>query len=99
MSIDWTQWLPTALTSTSSPSWTALPEQRTQPSLLIDTLKDRKKVFISYAREDFNKAKRLYNDLRAAAVDPWLDRESILPGQKWKGAIRSAIKTSRYFVA
>ena len=43
-------------------------------------------VFISYAREDFPAAKRIYDELRRAGVEPWLDKESLLPGQKWKVA-------------
>ena len=57
------------------------------------------KVFISYAREDADKATMLYQYLKAAGLDPWLDKESILPGQQWKSAIRNAIKDSRYFIA
>ena len=56
-------------------------------------------VFISYAREDSNAAKRLYNDLRSAGLNPWLDKESILPGQNWEIEIKKAIKNSRYFLS
>jgi hypothetical protein len=57
------------------------------------------KVFLSYAREDFNTALRLFNDLRKAGIDVWLDREVLLPGQNWKAAIRQAIRESRFFLA
>jgi hypothetical protein len=56
-------------------------------------------VFISYAREDSNAAKRLYEDLKKANLNPWLDKESILPGQNWENEIRKAIKNSTYFIA
>jgi hypothetical protein len=56
-------------------------------------------VFISYAREDSDAAKRLYNDLKNAHLNPWLDVESILPGENWDAAIKKAIKNSRYFMA
>src|SRR5215211_4162906 len=56
------------------------------------------KVFISYAREDAEAANRLYNDMKMAGLDPWLDTQSLLGGQNWKIAIRGAIKNSRYFV-
>jgi hypothetical protein len=56
-------------------------------------------VFISYAREDSDAARRVYNDLRVAGLNPWLDKESLLPGQSWENEIRKAIKKSRYFIA
>jgi hypothetical protein len=56
-------------------------------------------VFISYASEDFDAARRLYNDLKNVGLNPWLDKESILPGLNWEIEIRSAIKNSRYFLS
>lgn len=56
-------------------------------------------MFISYAREDFDAAKRLYNDLKIAGLNPWLDKESLLPGQQWEVEIRKAIKNSTCFLA
>src|SRR5215212_11676903 len=56
------------------------------------------KVFISYSREDTDAANRLYNDLKMAGLDPWLDTQSLLAGQDWKIAIKDAIKSSRYFI-
>jgi hypothetical protein len=57
------------------------------------------KVFICYAREDAEIAFRLYRDLKAASVDPWLDRECLRPGQRWSDAIAEAIRESDYFLA
>lgn len=57
------------------------------------------KAFISYAREDYPDALQLYRDLKQKGVDPWLDKESILPGVRWKEAVNSAIRDSRYFIA
>lgn len=59
---------------------------------------DNKKAFISYAEEDQNYAKRLYEDLINKNVEVWFDKESLLPGQKWKIEIRKAIQASRYFI-
>ena len=56
-------------------------------------------VFISYAREDSYAAKRLWKDLKDAGLNPWLDKESLLPGQQWELEIRKAIKNSAYFLA
>ncbi|MGH8627214.1 MAG: toll/interleukin-1 receptor domain-containing protein [Gammaproteobacteria bacterium] len=56
-------------------------------------------VFLSYAHEDRPEATRLYADLTAAGLPVWFDQESLLPGQQWKPAIRTAIRNSRFFVA
>lgn len=56
-------------------------------------------VFLSYARANAEPALRLYHDLSQAGVDVWLDQESLLPGQLWKPAIESAIRSTRYFIA
>lgn len=56
-------------------------------------------VFISYAREDFSSAQRLYQDLKEAGLEPWIDTEGLRPGEKWEAAIKRAIKNSRYFIA
>jgi hypothetical protein len=55
--------------------------------------------FISYAREDAVTAGRLYNDVKLAGGDPWLDREKLLGGQNWEAAIRGAIRNSTHFLA
>jgi len=58
-----------------------------------------KNVFISYAKEDFKHAKKLYNDLKKAGISPWLDKYNILPGQNWKYKITKAIENSIFFIA
>jgi 6-phosphofructokinase 1 len=55
-------------------------------------------VFISYAREDMNFAKRLWSDLHNVGMSPWLDKEDLLPGQRWKTEIVKAIRKSTYFI-
>jgi hypothetical protein len=57
------------------------------------------RVFISYAREDADEARRLYMDLKAAGADPWLDEKDLRGGQRWKRALNDAISQCRYFVA
>ncbi len=56
------------------------------------------KIFISYAREDYETAKKLYNDLKTAGAEPWMDKIDILPGQWWKTEISSAIRNCQYFL-
>ncbi|MGC1931965.1 MAG: toll/interleukin-1 receptor domain-containing protein, partial [Candidatus Nitrosopolaris sp.] len=62
-------------------------------------MQEQNTVFLSYAREDSDAAKRLYEDLKNDGLSPWLDKESLLPGQNWEIEIRKAIKNSRYFIA
>jgi len=56
-------------------------------------------VFISYAREDSTAARKLYDELQRIGADPWLDEVSLLPGERWKVAIKKAIRASSYFIA
>ncbi len=56
-------------------------------------------VFISYAREDEEAARRIYRDLIQLGAEPWLDKEAILPGQDWERAIKQAIRKSSFFIA
>jgi hypothetical protein len=58
-----------------------------------------RQVFINYYKEDVSYASRLYSDLRAANLNPWIDKEDILPGQYTMDATMKAIKESDYFVA
>lgn len=57
------------------------------------------KVFISYAREDVEHARRVHEALKNAGANPWLDEVDLLPGQDWRNAITTAISESRYFIA
>ncbi len=57
------------------------------------------KVFISYAREDIETAKKLYHDLKRAGISPWMDKQDLLPGQNWRVMISKAIQESKYFLA
>lgn len=88
----WTEWLPSGLTKdngTSNPyDWRiwvprALRENSQQDSMTKKEVSPKgsgETVFISYAREDFDKAKRLYDDLRRVNLNPWLDKESLRGG-------------------
>ena len=56
-------------------------------------------VFINYYEKDASYAHRLYSDLRAADLSPWIDKENILPGQDIRRETWIAIKESDYFIA
>jgi formylglycine-generating enzyme required for sulfatase activity len=53
-------------------------------------------IFISYAREDQKPIEALYQKLVAAGYQPWLDREHILPGQRWEPVIKQALRRSDF---
>ena len=57
------------------------------------------KVFISYGKEDYDSARRIYDELKKAGAEVFLDTESILPGQRWRQAIKKGIKESNFFIA
>lgn len=62
-------------------------------------MNDKTKVFLSYAKEDQTYTRRLFEELKNRNIEVWFDKESLLPGQKWKIEIRKAIQASRYFIA
>lgn len=55
-------------------------------------------VFISYAREDVEHARRLADDLRACGFRAWLDVERLAPGDRWEPAIQKALGESSYCI-
>jgi hypothetical protein len=55
-------------------------------------------AFISYVRENADQVDRLVLDLYKHGVDTWTDQK-ILAGQRWKAAIRDAIKEGLAFLA
>lgn len=59
----------------------------------------RPRVFLAYATEDVSAADRLYQLLDDAGFSPWMDRHKLLPGQRWRKALREAVAASDYFIA
>ena len=55
---------------------------------------DKLRVFISYSKGDIGKVNSLYYVLRYFGFDPWIDEESILPGQNWEFEISKNISKS-----
>ncbi len=58
----------------------------------------RPRVFLAYAEEDYAEVKALNRALREAGIEPWMDREQLLPGQNWPRAIERGIEMSDFFV-
>ncbi len=52
----------------------------------------RPRVFICHASEDKPFAASLYEQLKAAGLDPWLDIENLRGGDRWDDMIKNAIK-------
>lgn len=55
-------------------------------------------VFISYAKENQATAVEYYKRLLTEGLDPWLDVEKILPGQRWEFEIDKALKQANVIV-
>jgi hypothetical protein len=58
----------------------------------------RIRVFLAYAEEDHAEVTKLYYGLRQAGLEPWMDKEKLLPGQNWPRAIEQAIDLSDFFL-
>ncbi len=56
-------------------------------------------AFVSYVHEDKEIVDRLCSELREGGVALWVDREKILPGERWRSAIRKAIRDGAFFLA
>jgi TolB-like protein len=57
-----------------------------------------KAVFLSYAREDSEAARRIADALRAFGVEVWFDRSELRGGDAWDQKIRTQIKECALFV-
>jgi len=75
----------------STPKTTA-PERRVAPNTTNGA-----SVFISYAHEDKERAVWLYDGLRRAGLDAWMDKDLEI-GTKWDPAIESFINEKDYFL-
>lgn len=59
----------------------------------------RLKVFLCHSKDDKDHVRKLYLRLLALGCSPWLDDESLLPGQDWDVEIRNAIRSAHVFIA
>lgn len=57
----------------------------------------RELTFLSYANEDLDRVRKVYNGLKKRGVDVWFDAEDLGKG-RWKQQIMEAISHSKYFV-
>jgi len=61
----------------------------------MDTYENQ--IFVSYAREQRSEIEKIVNDLNAAGLTVWWDKD-ISPGEQWRKKIDDAIKNSRHFL-
>src|SRR5271165_6406256 len=57
-----------------------------------------KAIFLSYASQDAEAARRLCNALRAAGIEVWFDQSELRGGDAWDAAIRKRIKACALFI-
>ena len=57
-----------------------------------------KAIFLSYAREDADAARRIAEALRAFGVEVWFDQSELRGGDAWDQTIRTQIKTCALFM-
>jgi TolB-like protein len=63
------------------------------PIQMPDSPSSPKAVFLSYAREDSDAARRIADALRAFGVEVWFDQNELRGGDSWDQKIRSQIRT------
>ncbi len=57
-----------------------------------------KAVFLSYASQDSEPARRICEALRAAGIEVWFDQSELRGGDAWDSSIRRQIKTCALFI-
>ncbi len=67
-------------------------------ALNVERSAPRGAVFLSYAREDADAARRIADALRGFGVEVWFDQNELRGGDAWDAKIRGQIKTCALFV-
>ena len=60
---------------------------------------DKKRVFVSYVKDNSKEVERICEKLHQNGIEYWLDRDQIKPGKMWKQVIRDAINRGAFFLA
>ncbi len=71
---------------------------RKHRGVIMNQARDMGGLFISHAGEDVEEARKLYEGLKRAGLDPWFREENLLAGQNVGVEIRRAIGRSRFFL-
>jgi hypothetical protein len=61
-------------------------------------MSNKRKIFITYAREDREKVEVLYEQLQSAGFEPWMDIRSIRPGERWQPVMQHAIQEADFIL-
>lgn len=59
---------------------------------------DKKEIFISYASEDFEQARKIAETFQELGVAVWFDKKSLEPGDAYEAMIKQNIQESKIFV-
>jgi hypothetical protein len=57
-----------------------------------------RRIFISYATEDFLYAEKLYKYLESKEFRPWMDKIDLLPGQNWDYVIQQELRKADFII-
>lgn len=55
-------------------------------------------MFLAYVNEDLPLIQQLFDELKGAGYQPWLDKENLLPGQNWPRSIERAIEVADFVI-
>jgi TolB-like protein len=58
-----------------------------------------KAIFLSYASQDVEQARRICDALRAAGLEVWFDQSELRGGDAWDAAIRKQVRDCALFIA
>lgn len=72
---------------------------REVPKPFEENSKISKRIFLCYAKEDYEQVEKIYDKLLNRGHTPWMDKKDLLPGQEWEYEITRSIKSSDFFVA
>jgi hypothetical protein len=56
------------------------------------------KTFLSYAREDHDRAEECFRFLEGFGFDPWMDTHKLVGGMDWEAQIEKAIRVCDVFI-
>ncbi len=62
----------------------------------MPTITDR--IFLCHASDDKKEVISYYHKLKKAGLNPWLDKEDLLPGQDWTREIKKAVRSARFMI-
>ncbi len=61
-------------------------------------MKSQSLIFLSYARDDQEAVKLIYEKLKTEGYHPWMDQFDILPGENWERSIRIVVQKAHFFL-